>query len=219
MIRFKYTYQNKIELIMYMHENKKNIGTVIIFPGGGFTHCELSEGKGIAKKYYARGYDVIVANYIVGHLKKHLNFDELIKRLINIKYILKELHLENYFFVGFSAGGYAALIMSLYLEMEPIGIILGYPLIQGFEDIDILHLLAEKSRPIFLFATFDDHVVSIKHSLLLINRIYNTNNSCEIHIFDHGHHGIGVKGQNKTYNKWFELSIEWLERLIDKEGY
>lgn len=70
-----------------------------------------------------------------------------------------------------------------------------------------------------MFATFDDHVVSIKHSLLLINRIYNTNNSCEIHIFDHGHHGIGVKGQNKTYNKWFELSIEWLERLIDKEGY
>ena len=91
-------------------------------------------------------------------------------------------------------------------------------MIEEVEDADSANKVTEESRPCFIWATWDDPVVPVKNSLNYIAALQQKEIAAEVHLFDHGPHGLGLATKQTTKNEddhiahWFTLACEWLER-------
>ena len=74
-----------------------------------------------------------------------------------------------------------------------------------------LHVTAD-TPPIFLFATTDDGVVPVQNSLAFYQACVDHHVSVEMHLFEHGPHGV-VLAQNLTgVDAWTGLLATWMTR-------
>jgi acetyl esterase/lipase len=72
-----------------------------------------------------------------------------------------------------------------------------------------LHV-TKQTPPTFLFATTDDNAVPVMNSVMFYAALVKAGVPVEMHLFQHGHHGVGLAAENPQLNVWPELLIKWM---------
>lgn len=119
---------------------------------------------------------------------------------------------------------------------KPAAIILGYPVIRldaGFPKTkadalaitnDLAFYAADthvtaQNPPTFMWVTDDDEMVPSRNSLYYATALNAANIPLELHVFDHGPHGLALANSLTAWRsgtdlphvaKWFDLATEWL---------
>lgn len=65
--------------------------------------------------------------------------------------------------------------------------------------------------PTFLFHTSDDKSVPVQNSVLYYLALKEMGIPVEMHIFEHGTHGVAFAENNETLNQWQKLLAKWLK--------
>ncbi|MDE1163394.1 MAG: alpha/beta hydrolase fold domain-containing protein [Acidobacteriaceae bacterium] len=68
------------------------------------------------------------------------------------------------------------------------------------------------SPPAFLFTTTDDRVVPVLNSIRFYEAYQQHHLPIEMHIFEHGNHGLGLAGTTPGAQAWPQLLETWLQR-------
>lgn len=120
-------------------------------------------------------------------------------------------------------------------QLRPNRIVLGYPVTsfeKGFpqsqeaalkmapsiEEANSSRYVGPHCAPVFLWTTWDDNVVPSMNALHYATALREKDVPCELHIFDHGHHGLGLATKQTTLDEdphvamWFPLCIDWMNR-------
>lgn len=157
--------------------------------------------------------------------------------------------------MGFSAGGHLAASLATMWDEEPIktedksnrpnAAILCYPVISSEpgiahegsfdnlcgEDLALREKMSlekkvnEKTPPCFIWHTFEDPLVPVTNSLCFATALKKADISCELHIFPHGGHGLGLANEDtatfpeqvvERVQDWVGLSVKWLDDLFKK---
>jgi acetyl esterase/lipase len=64
--------------------------------------------------------------------------------------------------------------------------------------------------PVFIFCANDDHAVNVDNSLCFYNAARAAGVPAELHIFEQGGHGFGMKPNNRAGTSWPPLVESWL---------
>jgi acetyl esterase/lipase len=67
-----------------------------------------------------------------------------------------------------------------------------------------------ETPPTFIFATSDDDVVPVQNSLLFYQALVQAGVPAEIHLFEHGHHGLGLAENTPAVKEWPSLLANWM---------
>lgn len=67
--------------------------------------------------------------------------------------------------------------------------------------------------PIFIFHTADDQVVALSHSLNYAKACRKQGVPLEMHVYRHGHHGVGLANEMPDLASWTRIMIDWLMNL------
>ena len=236
---------------VYIPENKKSDGAVVILPGGGYALRSAHEGDGYAKYLNSMGITAFVCEYrVYPHLFPLPLLDS--RRAVKyVRYNAKKYGIDKnkVFIMGSSAGGHLAALTCTYREkidfegmdeidnedFMPNGQILCYPVIKLSGD-GITHigsgksllgenyadlqqslspdLIADKKTPrAFIWHTFDDKSVNVINTLDYAKRLRIMNIETEIHIFPHGHHGLGLAEGEPHVALWADMLKKWFEYI------
>ena len=110
--------------------------------------------------------------------------------------------------MGFSAGGYAAAGAAMQYEAGsrpdfaiPIYAVTPKP-----------HLVKPDAPPLFLAVAFDDQQMFLDDNAALLLDWKKAGRSAEMHVFENGGHGFGMKKLNKASDAWTTLLLEWMKR-------
>jgi acetyl esterase/lipase len=85
-------------------------------------------------------------------------------------------------------------------------------------DLTMLHSLSAEKQvsvdtpPAFLWHTADDEAVPPENSLLFGAALSQHNIPFELHIFEHGEHGLGLAKHHDSAGEWTQLCENWLRR-------
>jgi len=71
--------------------------------------------------------------------------------------------------------------------------------------------VTEKTPPCFIWHTFEDASVDVRHALKFATALKEKNIPAEIHVFPKGLHGLGLAGICRDVSKWAPLSVEWIQ--------
>ena len=104
----------------YPAENKTHDGTVVIFPGGGYTHRAEHEGKGYAEFLNAQGMDAFVVDYRIAPYSYPAQLLDARRAVRFVRYRAEEFGIapDKIGVMGSSAGG--NLIALLCTHTTPI---------------------------------------------------------------------------------------------------
>jgi acetyl esterase/lipase len=72
--------------------------------------------------------------------------------------------------------------------------------------------VTKQTPPAFLFHTSDDEVVPVQNSLLFYGALRTAGVPAEMHIYEHGGHGVGLARDNPELASWPDLLARWLQR-------
>lgn len=81
------------------------------------------------------------------------------------------------------------------------------------EDMDFLSThqhIRSQTPPTFLFHTSDDKSVAVQNSVNYYLALREAGIPAEMHIFEHGPHGVGLAPNNETLSQWTVLLEKWL---------
>ena len=67
-----------------------------------------------------------------------------------------------------------------------------------------------RTPPTFLFATTDDNVVPVMNSVLFYSALVANHVSAEMHLFEHGPHGVGLAPGFPDLKNWPDLLATWM---------
>jgi acetyl esterase/lipase len=68
----------------------------------------------------------------------------------------------------------------------------------------------DQTPPTFLFHTGDDPVVPVENSLMFALALRKKKVPYELHVYEHGPHGVGLASNNPALNTWPKLLENWL---------
>ena len=230
---------SKPTLTLYPADPSKATGTaVIVCPGGGFFILSAAmEGSYVARWLNNKGITVFVLKYRLGqsltnnpgqelseNMKKS-DFGQKIAPIIPlciadgreaIKYV--RTHAAEYGIdpmrigiIGFSAGGTVAASTAFNYTPENrpdfVAPIYAYipPSLQG--------PVAEDAPPMFLAAATDDGLGLASHSVDLYSKWLTAKKPAELHIYEKGGHGFGMRTQNIPTDTWIDRYGDWLGLL------
>lgn len=71
--------------------------------------------------------------------------------------------------------------------------------------------VTRETPPTFLFHTSDDPVVPVQNSLLFYEALRRAGVPAEMHIYEHGEHGVGLARNNPELASWPDLLADWLK--------
>lgn len=226
-------------LTVYLPDPAIATGTaVIVCPGGGFYILSMKdEGTDVAHWLNQKGVTVFVLKYRVlqsltdnptqelGANMRKSDFTEKIKPVIPfsiadgkaaIKYV--RAHAAEYNIapdrigiIGFSAGGTVAASTAYNYTAEDkpdfVAPIYAYmpPYLQS--------AIAPDAPPMFLAAATDDDLGLATNSIDLYSKWLASKHKVELHIFEKGGHGFGMKKQNIPTDNWIDRYGDWLGLL------
>ncbi|MDB5130421.1 MAG: axeA1 3 [Mucilaginibacter sp.] len=223
-------------LTVYTPDPGINTGTaVIVCPGGGFHILVTSfEGTNVVNWLTKKGITVFLLKYRLGesftdnpgqelsdNMKKS-DFQQKIKPIVPfsiadgkeaIKYV--RAHAAEYGFsasrigiIGFSAGGTvtASSAFNYTPETRPdfVAPIYAYmpPALQG--------TIAADAPPMFLAAASDDELGLATHSVDLYSKWLGSKHPVELHMYEKGGHGFGMRPQHIPTDTWIDRFGDWL---------
>jgi acetyl esterase/lipase len=70
--------------------------------------------------------------------------------------------------------------------------------------------VTDQTPPTFLFHTADDPVVPVENSLMFALALRKKKIPYELHVYEHGRHGVGLASDDPALNTWPRLLENWL---------
>lgn len=220
----------------YLPENP-NGTSVIIAPGGAFHTLSIdSEGIEVAKWLNAKGVTAFVLKYRVVHsltddpvkelMPKMANFKALDEEnatvvplatqdgLTAVKYVrehAKELNLDQkkIGFMGFSAGG--TLTMSVIYSADDSNRPNFVAPIYAYENAIIGTNMPKEKTPIFIAVAGDDQLGLMPHSINIYRKWFDAKQPAELHIYEKGGHGFGMRKTGISTDGWIDNFGNWLK--------
>ena len=154
---------------------------VLVLPGGGYAFCSDREAEPIALAYLAEGFNAFVLRYAVGpDAPWEQSFADGRAGLAWVRAHAAELDIDpaKVAVVGFSAGGHLATSLGTLADDRPDALVLGYPVtlaefgpVMGKEVPDTPAAVTQDTPPTFLFSTYADALVPIRHSLAFLTAL------------------------------------------------
>ncbi len=216
---------------------KPNGTSVIIAPGGAFHTLSIdNEGTDVAKWLNAKGVTAFVLKYRVVHsltddpvkelMPKMANFKALDEEnatvvplatqdgLTAVKYVrdhAKELNLdpEKIGFMGFSAGG--TLTMSVVYSADDSNRPNFVAPIYAYENAIIGANMPKEKTPIFIAVAGDDQLGLMPHSINIYRKWFDAKQPSELHIYEKGGHGFGMRKTGISTDSWIDNFGNWLK--------
>jgi acetyl esterase/lipase len=214
---------------------KSNGSGVIICPGGGYIRLSYNkEGTEIAEWLNKIGSAAFVLTYRVPNKTAGALQDAQRALRIVRSYAAKwKLDPERIGIMGFSAGGslsarsateftsrtYTPVDISDSLSCRPAFALLIYPayLDQGENRTLTPELkITKETPPMFIFQTADDSFGN--SSLVMAGALRNAKSPVELHFYQKGGHGYGLRPGNPAAEMWPPLAEEWLLRILSKNN-
>lgn len=225
-------------LIPFLPAPEKATGTtVIIAPGGGHMFLTMDrEGYDLARWLAERGVAAFVLKYRLARdrsnpegqpqpyqIAVHAYADaQRAVRLLRHRAAEWNLRPNRIGFIGFSAGGEVAYLASTRFDLgkpdaadaverhsaRPDFQALVYPGLPRGDDTP----LPAATPPTFLLSAFDD-VRPTQHIAHLLLKLRAANVPTEVHIFQRGGHGFGVRERPLPVTRWPDQFLAWLNDL------
>jgi acetyl esterase/lipase/lysophospholipase L1-like esterase len=209
---------------------------MIVCPGGGFyILAKAVEGNEVVNWLNKKGITVFLLKYRLAHsltdnpgqeladnMKKG-GFEEKIKPIVPlsvadgkaaIKYV--RAHAAEYNIsptrigiIGFSAGGTVAASAAFNYTADDrpdfVAPIYAYmpPRLQG--------AIAADAPPMFIAAASDDQLGLVPHSVDLYSKWLASKHPAELHIYQKGGHGFGMRKQDIPTDTWIDRLGDWLK--------
>ena len=227
----------KPALVHYPAPKEKATGTaIIVAPGGGFHFLAIGhEGREVASWLNELGITVFVLKYRVARsftedplaevaplMEDRQKFDSLNLPIVELAkndgiramhYVRENatnlgVNPSKIGFMGFSAGGTVTLSVALSTkeQWKPNFIAPIYL----YADAVLGSHLPEKEMPAFIAVAADDGLGLASHSLRVYEQWIKAKQPVELHVYESGDHGFGMRKQGKRSDTWildFEL---WL---------
>ena len=228
-------------IIAYPALKEKATGAaVVICPGGGYAGVAFRhEGSDFAKWFNELGISAFVLYYRMpnGHWKIPLEDAQTALKIVHNRAREWNVDKNKIGIMGFSAGGHLASTVGTHFKnktQRPAFMILGYPVVTmdstfthmgsrrnllGKKPTDELVKLysnelqvKKNTPPTFIVHAIDDKAVPIANSENLAKAIQEKGISCELHKFDVGGHGFGMRKRGIPVDNWTDLLKEWLKK-------
>lgn len=202
---------------------------MIVLPGGGYLRHAAHEAEIVADWFATLGVSASVLRYPVS--TRHPAPLQAVRREIRSQ---RAAGAERIGLCGFSAGGHAAGLAALapqtHADERVDAVILGYPVVSmttgphpGSRDrllgadasdeaalaVSLEHLVTADAPPFFVWHTAEDATVPVSHSLHLAESFRGAGSDLELHVFPHGHHGLGLAEGHRA-GVWRDLAASWL---------
>ncbi|MEK6783324.1 MAG: alpha/beta hydrolase [Bacteroidota bacterium] len=217
---------------------KPNGTAVIVAPGGAFHILSIeSEGNEVAKKLNEKGITAFVLKYRLVHsdptkpennimtLMASRNYKKLDSinapvvplalqdGLTAVKYVRQHAKENNIDpnkigFMGFSAG--ATLTMSVVYSATDESRPNFVAPIYAYANAIIGSAVPSVRTPIFIAAASNDDLGFASHSVQIYSKWLEANQPAELHMYEKGGHGFGMRRQNLPVDSWVEQFIEWM---------
>lgn len=204
---------------------------IIICPGGGYNILAIDlEGYEIAQWLNKLGYTAYVIQYRVPNNQKGALND--LQRAIKIIRSNSKFNHTQLGIIGFSAGGNLCARASIspviesYVKIDEIDSIssrpdftlLIYPayLDQGMHNSLSTDLNFDKNTPPnFIFGTNDDP--HFNSTVIIAKALKESKASFELHTFQEGGHGYGLRQGNNAATTWPILAEAWLNKIKENK--
>ncbi len=227
-------------MYFYPAKKEMNTGTaVLICPGGGYAGVSvIKEGSEIAKWFNELGVNAFVLYYRMpnGHTTVPLFDAQMALKIIHKNAKRWSLDKNKIGIMGFSAGGHLASTVGTHFRTKverPTFMILGYPVVTMVKELTHMgsryNLLGKnpsdklvtlysnelrvtkKTPPTFIVHAIDDKTVPIANSEQLIKALKENNVPAELHTFDEGGHGFGMRKRGISVDNWSDVLKIWLQ--------
>lgn len=213
---------------------------VLICPGGGYSGVSSDkEGSEIAIWFNQIGISAFVLYYRMpnGHYEIPLLDAQAALKIIHKGAKKWHIRTNKIGIMGFSAGGHLASTVGTHFKTKiqrPDFMILAYPVVTMKKDLthlgsrinllgnnpseELVNLysnelqVSKETPPTFIVHAIDDNVVPIANSEQLLKALLENNVPAELHKFDVGGHGFGMRKNNIPADNWPELLKDWLIR-------
>ena len=218
----------------------KNTGAaVVVCPGGGYGALAMDhEGQQIARWLNSIGVSAFILKYRLGPRYHHpapLQDAQQAIRTVRKRAAEFGILADRVGIWGFSAGGHLASTAATHFteDSRPDFAILGYPVVSFTTPYthkgSLRNLLGEnpdaklvenlsnelqvsaRTPPVFLFHTNEDTSVPPENSVLFYLALRKAGVPAEMHIFEHGRHGLGLAHTDRALSIWPQLLANWLE--------
>jgi len=212
---------------------------VLICPGGGYSGVSvIKEGEEIAKWFNQLGISAFVLYYRMpnGHCGIPLVDAQTALKIIHERAKEWNINKNSIGIMGFSAGGHLASTVGTHFKTKtdrPAFMILGYPVITMNKELthkgsrnnllgnnpsdETVKLFSNELQitkdtpPAFIVYANDDKTVPVENSRMFYKELQSKNISSEIHSFDIGGHGFGMRKNGIPADNWPDLLKSWLK--------
>ena len=219
---------------------------VLICPGGGYSGVSVEkEGFEIAKWFNHLGISAFVLYYRMpnGHFEIPLKDAQTALKIIHNRAKEWNINPNKIGIMGFSAGGHLASTVGTHFKSKiqrPDFMILAYPVITMNKELthlgsrnnllgnnpseDLVKLYSNELQvtkttpPTFIVHAIDDTLVPIANSDQMLKALLDHNVPAELHKYEVGGHGFGMRKTGIPADNWPELLKIWLAQrgLISK---
>jgi len=211
---------------------------VLICPGGGYGGVSSDkEGSEIAIWFNQIGISAFVLYYRMpnGHYEIPLQDAQTALKIIHKGAKKWNICTNKIGIMGFSAGGHLASTAGTHFKTKiqrPDFMILAYPVVTMKKDLthtgsrnnllgtnpseELVNLysnelqVTKETPPTFIVHAIDDTVVPIANSEQLLKALLDNNVPAELHKYDVGGHGFGMRKNSIPADKWPDLLKDWL---------
>jgi acetyl esterase/lipase len=225
-------------LTIYLPPAETANGTaVIIAPGGAFHTLSIeSEGIEVAKSLNKKGVAAFVLKYRLVHMVTEDPVGEMMKKMGNFKKLDEEndsvvtmaitdglkaieyvrLHAAEFHvnpkrigIMGFSAGGTVTMgtVFNSTKNNRPDFAAPIYAYMNALKN----ETIAPDAPPLFICAATDDQLGLAIHSTNLYNAWIKAGKKAELHIYEKGGHGFGMRKNNIPTDTWIERFFDWMD--------
>jgi acetyl esterase/lipase len=213
--------------------DKRNGTAVVICPGGGYSILAWDlEGTEVAQWLNSHGVTALVLKYRVprrdGDMENKLPLMDAQRAMSVVRSKASELSIDpqRIGILGFSAGGNLAAATSLKAERQyekldatddvsfkPNFSVLIYPayLADTGGDLKPEYQPTKESPPMFFAFAMDDRI-TVDSSFALARALKNAGVGAELHMYDAGGHGFGLRKSEQPCHTWPARCAEWMQR-------
>jgi len=221
-------------------KEKATGAAVLICPGGGYSGVSVvKEGEEIAKWFNDLGVTAFVLYYRMpnGHSKIPLEDAQTALKIIKNSAQKWNLDKNKIGIMGFSAGGHLASTVGTHFKstlQRPDFMILAYPVVTMNKDsthmgsrVNLIGKnptekmvklysnelqVTKNTPPTFIVHAIDDKTVPIFNSKQLLKALKDKGVPAELHTFEVGGHGFGMRTRGIPVDYWPDLLKEWLKK-------